>query len=549
MRRRFPAGVLAGRLLVVGGLFALAVIIEVRGPGPYSDRVLTALYALVLAGFGSTLAYALLARQEQIRWLEPVEAAGDLLLITALVYCTGGTHSIFGFLYVGWIVYVASRVGPAGALGAGGLSTLAYSATVIALARGWVSSLDQSSPGTLHAAIDSIGRHALAFLTTGLLCARLAREIRKGRIQLRELGEIYRKIVDNVSSGLLTVDAEERVTSFNREAERITGWPESEALGARLSDVLPNLSPWPSGFAGSEGWEEAGSGLGPSNRRSMRLTTRGGRDLQLGFSSSPLLSDRGEPEGHVLVFQDLSNVVAMEEKLRRSEKLAAIGQLAAGLAHEIRNPLASISGAIELLEGDLRPKGKSARRLFEIAKRETGRLNRLLSDFLAFARPKTPKTTELSLRPLLEEVQDLVDKGEATAVRIEVDVPEDLRVVGDPDQLLQVFWNLLLNAIQAQSEGGSVKIAAHKGSRPPDLPGPAVEISMEDRGNGIPLETLSQIFDPFFTTKPKGTGLGLATVHRIVEAHGGSIQITSEVGEGTCVRVFLPTGDGSDRCG
>jgi two-component system sensor histidine kinase PilS (NtrC family) len=533
------AGALAGRTLAVGGIFALAVILELQGASPYSIRVLTALPALALMGFGSTLAYALIARQPGVRWLEPIQAIGDLLLITALVYCTGGTQSLFGFLYVGWIAYVASRVGPVGALAAGGLSTVAYAVMAVALARGWVSPLDAGHPGTIQSAIFSIGRHALAFLTTALLCSHLAREIRTGRSQLRELSEIHRKIVDHVSSGLLTVDREGRVTFLNREAERICGWAEGEALGTPVQQVLPNLTPsLPETVDGSIEGEGPGGPV-TRNRQTLRVAVRGNRTLVLGYSSSPLLGERGEPDGYVVIFQDLTHVIDMEERLRRSGKLAAVGQLAAGLAHEIRNPLASLSGAIELLECESPPELKSSRRLFEIAQREARRLNALLSDFLEFARPKTPIAVTVQLGLILEEVRDLLARGEPGTGRIEVDVPDGIRVVGDPDQLRQVFWNLLLNGIQAQSEDGSVTVRARSRADPPDPSDTWVEVAVEDRGQGIAPEVLSRVFDPFFTTKPKGTGLGLATVHRIVEAHGGSVQIATEIGRGTCVRVFL----------
>jgi two-component system sensor histidine kinase PilS (NtrC family) len=519
-------------------VFALGVIVEVRGPSAYSDRILAGLSALVVAGFASTLAQALLARREPPDWLAPAEAASDLLLITGLVYCTGGTQSVFGFLYVCWIVYVTNRLGPGGALVASGLATAAYATTSLGLAQGWVRPLDQAAAMSIYVSLESVGRHALAFLTTGLLCHRLAREIRTGRSRLRELGELYRKIVGNVSSGLLTVDRNDRISSFNREAERITGWHEEEALGAPVSDVLPGF--WPDDLVAGEGPGLQEPELSIAQRRTVQLTTRDGREVYLGFSVSPLRGDRNEFEGFVVVFQDLTGVLAMEDRLRRSERLAAVGQLAAGLAHEIRNPLASLLGAIELLEPELKPKGPPSRRLFEIVQRETQRLSRLLSDFLAFARPKSSRSVIVELRSLLEEVRDLLVKGDEIPMEIEIEGAGEARVSGDPDQLRQVFWNLLINAVQAEPADGIVSVRLRRDAAGTEIGCDSVEVAVEGRGGGIPAEKLAQVFDPFFTTKPGGTGLGLATVHRVVEAHGGSVQIASEVGRGTCVRVFLP---------
>ncbi|MEE8558661.1 MAG: ATP-binding protein, partial [Myxococcota bacterium] len=430
--------------------------------------------------------------------------------------------------------------GPGGAVVAAGLSTLVYGYTVTGLALGWFVPPGGGTVGTLQDALGSLTRHSLAFLASGLLCARLAREVRLGRTQLRELGEMYRKIVDNVSSGLMTVDREGRIASFNREAERISGWGREEAVGTALAAVLPTVADRVRGTETSDD-DSIGVPGEVAARRAVAATVRGGRELFLGFSTSPLRGEKGEPEGQIVIFQDLTRVVEMERRLRLSERLAAVGQLAAGLAHEVRNPLASLSGAIELLERETRPAAESSVRLFGIVQRETRRLNRLVSDFLDFARPSPPRPGSVPLLSLLEEVRDLIGRGGPNMARVEIDVPDGCVVVGDRDQLHQLLWNLLLNAVQAEPRDDTVRVRARLETS--ESGDPTVEVTVEDRGQGIPAEVLSQVFDPFFTTKAKGTGLGLATVHRILEAHGGSAEISSQVGEGTTVRVRLPAGE------
>jgi two-component system sensor histidine kinase PilS (NtrC family) len=242
----------------------------------------------------------------------------------------------------------------------------------------------------------------------------------------------------------------------------------------------------------------------------------------------------------VLIFQDLTQVVQMEEQLRRSERLSAVGQLAAGLAHEIRNPLASLSGAIELLAGDLPDPDPSSRRLVRIVQRETARLNRLVGDFLSYAGPGPVRHEVVHVRELLEEIGQLIGNSDCAGVELCLEVPGELAVLGNPDQLRQVFWNLVLNAAEAEPPDRKVRVSAE--TLPPQEPEGELRAVIEilDRGTGIPPEILERVFEPFYTTKPKGTGLGLATVHRVVEAHGGQLLVRSRPGEGTSVRVVLP---------
>ena len=521
-RATLPVNAFATRLAALAAIFTLCVLSQLRGGGAYSERELGALYALVLAGFLLALAYGALAAWSQTRRLHLFELVGDALLVSGFVYSSGGARSIFGFLFLVWIVYAALTLGARGAVLACVCAVIAYSTVVWGPVAGWLPPFDPEAALNRHEALVSVIGHSVAFLAVALLARRLAVEVQAGRRELHELGEIHRRIVDNVSSGLLTVSRAGEISSFNREAERITGWPAAEILGRPLAWLFP-------GFGSLDA-------AAHQERVQIRFQSRDGRALHLGMSVSSLRDPADRADGAIVIFQDLTRVVEMEEELRRSERLGAVGQLAAGLAHEIRNPLASLSGAIELLAADL-PKGdQNSQTLTQIVRRETARLNRLVSEFLTYARPGPGRSEPVPLRPLFEELRALVEKDGSCGVELHVDVPADLRALGNPDQLRQVFWNLVLNAAQSEPVDGVVRVRA----RAEAALLPEIEISILDRGCGVPPDALARMFEPFFTTKPKGTGLGLATVHRVVEAHGGRISVASELGKGTTVRVFLP---------
>jgi two-component system, NtrC family, sensor histidine kinase PilS len=522
-------GALAVRLGVIGAVFALAVVLELRRPTPYSDRQLSALYALVLAGFLLTLAQAALAaygggKREQ----RGIELGLDGILVSALVYCTGGESSLFAFLYHVCVVHAAVRFGSRGAWLACAASLCSYAAIAGLPAFGWLTPFDPRASRSLEIAAIGIATHAVGLLLVAVLANVLAREVVRGREELHDLGELHRRIVDNVASGLLSVDASGKILSFNAEAERITGYAASELLGQPLERLFSS-----EGQIVPEALDGRGGG---AVREQLRFRNRAGENLHLGFSSSALRNSRGEVDGAVLIFQDLTRVVEMQAQLRRSERLSAVGQLATGLAHEVRNPLGAISGAIELLSADF-PTDASSLRLFRIVKRETERLNRLVSDFLRFARSAPGRREPVALRPLLDEMARLITEDPRQTVALVVDVADDVAVAGDPDQLRQVFWNLISNAAEAAPSDGQVHIQA---APERDAPDSRIEVVVSDRGCGIEPEALEHVFEPFFTTKPQGTGLGLATVHRLVESGGGSVSVRSESAKGTQVRLVLP---------
>jgi len=271
-------------------------------------------------------------------------------------------------------------------------------------------------------------------------------------------------------------------------------------------------------------------------RNRFELTTRrasDGRTLELGLTSSALVDEQGRFLGHVVHFQDVTELRKMERVLRRSERMSAIGALSASVAHEIRNPLAAISGCAELLEGEVR--GEENERLLRVIRRETSRLANIVTELLDYTRPRELVRAEVDLRRNLEELAESfrADRSHAD-VELVLSLPSEPQLAAvDAAQIGQVLWNLVRNGVQAMDGKGRLELGLATLEH-------QVRLSVRDHGHGIPPEQLDRIFEPFFSTKQGGSGIGLALVHRIIEAHGGQIEVHSSVGDGTQFVIRLP---------
>jgi two-component system sensor histidine kinase PilS (NtrC family) len=548
--QRRLARLVAARLLLLLALFAAALALE-RGAEP-EPTAREGLYAALACAFLSSVVFAaLLPRIRRIGTFGALQIPTDALIVTALVHFSGGDDSLFGFLYLLVAVFGAIVADRRGAFGAAALCATLHGAVLAALAHGLLP--DYGAP---HAPVPVLlafwSVHAGALVVVALLASHLARELRaadaeldQSQSRLRRLRRLHERIVESLMSGLLTTDPEGRITSMNREAERITGVPAAEALGRDVDLVIPG--------ARERVVARAMAGAAPAKlRERMPYQNRRGESLHLGLSGSLLRHEDGEGAGAVVIFQDVTRVVEMEAELRRSERLAAAGKLAADIAHEVRNPLAAISGSIQMLgAGETGGRDGERARLMQIVLRETDRLNGLITDFLQYAHPRAPKLEPVPLRRVVEEVVQMLEHVGRDDAKVEVDLDSALRVRADAGQLRQLLWNLCLNALQAMPSGGRLVIGASRAAAAPQAPaGPdrnerteegctRVEISVSDTGCGIPPEIQDRIFDPFFTTRAEGTGLGLATVHRIVESHGGTLRVESSPGAGTTFWIGL----------
>jgi two-component system sensor histidine kinase PilS (NtrC family) len=546
------ARLVAARLVLLLALFVAALALEGRGDAEPAAR--DGLYAALATAFLSSVVFAvLLPRIRRAGTFGALLIPTDAVLVTALVHFSGGDESLFGFLYPLVAVFGAVVADRRGAFAAAGLCASLHGAVLLAAARGWLPDYGAPhAPEPVLLAFWSV--HTAALVVVALLASHLSREVRaadarldQSQSHLARLRRLHERIVESLMSGLLTTDPSGRVTSFNREAERITGVAVAAALGRDVDEVIPGVQERAVARA------MAGAPLAKLRER-MAYRNRRGEDLHLGLSASVLRDEDGAVAGTVVIFQDVTRVVEMEAELRRSERLAAAGKLAADIAHEVRNPLAAISGSIQMLlagDGGEDARGERAR-LSDIVLRETDRLNGLITDFLQYAHPRAPRLEPLALAGAVDEVLQMLEHAAGPDVKVETRVAPDLRVLADPAQLRQLLWNLCLNAVQAMPAGGALRVAARRLA--PGAPQGGVgdvrnvateegtervEICVSDTGAGIPPESLDRIFDPFFTTRADGTGLGLATVHRIVEAHGGSLRVESVPGAGTTFSIEL----------
>jgi two-component system sensor histidine kinase PilS (NtrC family) len=496
------------------------------------------LYYFVLSVYVLTGIYGyLLQKFHNLSFLAYLQISGDILLITFLVYFTGGIDSGFSPLYHLTIISASIILYRRGGYLSASLSSILYGGMLDMQyynILGLVRSLNYTAMQVLYLVFINI----LSFYTIAFLSGYLSDRLRKTRQELlaksmdyEDLRTMQDHILKSVRSGILTMDLEGQMTSCNPAAEYITGYSYAE-LKTRWHDIFWNSIKGLFGHA--DDLKER------PYRFDGQIVKKDGGIVILGISASLLRDDKNAVRGIILVFQDITKLVEMEEKVRRQEQLAMVGSLAAGIAHEIRNPLASLSGSIQVLQGELDLKGDE-KHLMDIVVRETDRLNTIITDFLEYARPQTPQAEQILLSSILDETITLLKNSRdfREGIAISVDVDPHVVIKGDAQRMRQVFWNLLINACQAMPDGGEITVSALPLSHGED---DAVwcEIIIQDTGCGIAHEYLDKIFDPFFTTKTSGTGLGLAIVGRIIEDHGGIIDVESETGKGTKFRIRLP---------
>ncbi|MGQ9655249.1 MAG: two-component system sensor histidine kinase NtrB [Thermodesulfobacteriota bacterium] len=548
------------RVVVVTFLLGATVLLQVRETRNLLTSPLIGLYGLIGIIYFLTLIYIfLMKRVPSLKGMAYAQIVVDILGSTALVYLTGLEESVFSSIYnlsiiTGSILLYRQGGLTTASLSAflyGGLLDLRYYEVISPLALGSHKTVTSAGSELFYTILVNIS----AFFIVALLSSYLAEQARKSQQELKEtksdlsrLTAIHENILRCLHSGLLTTDLHGKVQYANRAAEEITGVPAMEIVGKEVFHLFSELMP---GLL-----KDADDDTSPleDRRRTMTYQRPDGTKIHLGFSLAPLRSADGTKIGTIIHFQDLTQTISMEEHLRRVDRLATVGEMAARLAHEIRNPLASLSGSIQLLQDELSLDGAN-RRLMEIVTQETQRLNALLTDFLLFAKPERPSLQPLDLSCALRETLDLIadQRRQGASVRVVSQITPGLTVEADPKKISQVIWNLLNNALEAMPGGGELRVRARKASRSRGTEAPRenswVHLEIEDTGVGIPRELQARIFDPFFTTKDRGTGLGLSTVHRTLEGMGGMIEVHSEPGRGARFSVWLPCrpGTGSDR--
>jgi PAS domain S-box-containing protein len=347
----------------------------------------------------------------------------------------------------------------------------------------------------------------------------------------------YRDILDSIDRGIVTVDLQGKITSCNRALEEILEVEANTIVGCSLEEAFRREDPFYQFLQESIQEEPL------LQDRDLAYTSKKGRIKPLRVTTFPLRKKTGERVGGILLVKDMTEIRKLEERVQRASRLAALGQLTQRLVHEIRNPLSAMDINLQLLEERLgsRSEDPEIGRYLEIISTETRRLNEVLRNAQVFSKPESPDLETIDLHRIIDQVLFLI---KAEAFRKKIEISESLQakhsmVKADPDQMKQVFLNLFKNSIEAMSEGGKFEVLSRN-----DGQGKIIGVELVDTGSGIPMANLQDVFDPYFTTKKKGTGLGLSVVHNIISQHGGTIDVTSWLGEGTIFSIILPLASG-----
>jgi len=536
------------RMIILFVLLMSAVFMASRIVEPFAVASLRLFYGLITISFLSSLIYLLLIRKiRRVAFHIYLQSLLDVFLITGLVYVTGGIRSVYPVLYPLVIIYSVIFLGQRGGLLAASAASIFYGLFVNLEFHGFIQSLQLQPEAMTPDNRTEFGDyvffrvliHILSFYLIAILASFVVSREKQARRLLREkehafaeLDSLHRSIIESVQTGILTVDLHDRVRSFNRAAEEITGLFSGDVLDKMIHDVIPEYA-YIVKTSGSQ--EDA------VRRRRVEIVIHGRekRPTVLGCALSPLKRDDGTQIGNILIFQDITKVKEMERAYEESRKMAFIGEMAAILAHEIRNPLASISGSIQVLRKTLKLSPVDDR-LLQIILRGKDQLENFIKDFLILARPTVGVQEEIDVIAMLDDILESVKYGPSWHEGIEIETahPEHVLLTANRQEIRQLLWNLILNGLQALSDGGRMGIAIEASG---DGDGRRwVEMRFSDQGRGIEEKDLEKIFDPFFTTKEQGTGLGLAIVHRIVSGCGGDIHVDSKVGEGTVFTVKIP---------
>lgn len=506
-------------------------------------------YTIIFCTYGLTIVYAtVLNRVTRLLLFAHIQIVVDVLFETALIYITGGFESPFSFTYIISIMVASTILYKRGGIMVASLCAILYGGMVDLQYFGIIPSGTDAGLSA-RALAYNVFLNVVAFFLSAVLSSGLAETLKKTREHLAQkssdyeyLRGLYENIFYSITTGLMTTDMEGRITSFNRAAEEITGYLASEANGCLWHELF--------GIERLKNFYPAGEGSTllrddqMSRLQQEKMRKRDGTEITIGVTVSALKDGQRQANGLVASFRDLTELITQEERYKQQERLAEIGEMSARMAHEIRNPLASLSGSIQILKNETGVTGENIQ-LMDIAVREADRLNHIITEFLTYARPTPQRQQDVDLREIIDEMAVLLKNHREYREDINIQTQFDDNnycIMGDAGQIRQVFWNLAINALQAMKDGGSLDIAGSsvEATIKPGEKRRFVRIAFRDTGPGINREDMQKLFLPFFTTKENGTGLGLAIVYRITEEHGGRVNVSSRPGEGSCFTVEFP---------
>jgi two-component system, NtrC family, sensor histidine kinase PilS len=518
--------------LLLGGTLLLTLGSR-GGTDSFTPRYLM---LLIAAMYASSIVFSLwLLRQKQRSYAAMALVAFDLLLTSNLVYITGGAGSAFTFLYGVAVLMAAMVIGPLAARLAGGGAVVLFVGLTAALSWGLVPAPPDQPPDAYHMPVVELVYAALlnvlGLLLVTLLAAGLAErlisqggQLKRAEASAAAMVRLNTDIVASLNSGLLTTDLAGQIQTINPAGADMLHVATPGVVGEPVSRYLP--------VDISQVQLQAAS---VSSRTEGQATRPDGTQFPVGFSLNALTDGQGQLRGGLVAFQDLSEIVRLREAATRAERLAVLGRLSAGLAHEIRNPLSSISGSVELVRSS-KLLEEDDRRLLGIVLREVERLDDLVSTMLLVGKPREPLRRRHDLRLLVEEVVAMARRGPAcdSGVYITTELPEEpVFAWVDGDQIRQVLWNLVKNALQASPHASTVCLRARSGQD-------VAVFEVIDEGRGIDERQRERIYDMFHSERTHGAGIGLALVRQIIDAHGGTIDIISEQRRGATFVVSIP---------
>ena len=521
-----------GRVRFLSITFLLAVVVAVHQFTPVSLPVGV---LVSLCGIWYVLAsiYVILQRAlPHAAWHGALQMILDVSVITGVVYSSGAQDSYFISLYLLAILMGSILFSRSGAFMVAGLAFIQLGCAVEMMYSGWI----PRTTATLLAprALETwLALNLFAFFAVAYLGSLLTQTIHKKGVELEQKSEALKDlqafnqdIIESMRGGLLTTDLEGRILLINRAGVEITGHGFGLMRGENVADALPGF--WPVEV------DEHGNPL--AMRKEIEFVTSAGDTRFLGISISPLRTAQNQASGFVFNFQDLTELRRLEREIVTKERMAALGRLSAGIAHEIRQPLTAMTGALKELVR-LAPLEDDDKKLVQIVSRESQRLNHIITEFLNYAREKSYAFTDVDVAALIEETLVLLERDASRAGKIRFErnfVGRNLRIRADRDAIKQVFWNLTNNALRAMPDGGVLSVRLEPAGAE------WVRISIRDTGMGLDPGSSTRIFEPFQSGFAGGTGLGLAIVYQILQAHRGQIRVETEKGRGATFIVDLP---------
>jgi two-component system, NtrC family, sensor histidine kinase PilS len=522
---------LLGRVRFLIITFLLAVTIAIRQwttiPFPVAKVFFLGAAWYVLA----TIFVIAQRKLPAFKWHASVQITLDLAMITGVVYASGAQDSYFISLYLLAILMGSILFSRRGAFLVAGASFVLLGCLVELTYYGIIPRTANSTPG-LRELQSWLGSNLFAFFAVAYLGSLLAQTIRNKGVELNEKSEelrdlqaFNRDIIESMRGGLLTTDLEGRILLVNRAGAEITGQGFGLLRGENVATVFPGF--WPV--------ESDDNGTPLALRKEIEFRTTAGATRFLGLSISPLRTGQDETSGYVFNFQDLTELKHLEREVFNKERMAALGRLSAAIAHEIRQPLTAMTGALKEL-ARLAPLEDDDKKLVQIVSRESQRLNQIITEFLDYSREKSYSFVDIEIVPLIEETLLLIERHAAASGKVTIERnfhSKKLRALVDRDAIKQVFWNLCNNALRAMPDGGTLTVSLEPGQD-------RVQISIRDTGTGFDPRAAVRIFEPFQSGFQGGTGLGLAIVYQILQAHKGRIRVDTEPGLGTEFVVELP---------